>query len=75
MPTFRVYATDDVVGVEVAGCVKNVIAIASGMCDGLGFGANARAALVTRGLAEITRLAVSMGARPVTLPVWPGWAT
>lgn len=66
-PTFRVYTTDDVAGVEVGGCVKNVVAIASGMCDGLGFGANARAALITRGLVEITRLAVCMGAQPVTL--------
>jgi glycerol-3-phosphate dehydrogenase (NAD(P)+) len=67
IPTFRVYTTDDVVGVEVAGCAKNVVAIASGMCQGLGFGANARAALITRGLVEITRLAVAMGANPVTL--------
>ncbi len=67
VPTFRVYTTDDVVGVEVAGCAKNVVAIASGMCQGLGFGANARAALITRGLVEITRLAVSMGAKDVTL--------
>jgi glycerol-3-phosphate dehydrogenase (NAD(P)+) len=66
-PAFRVYTTDDVTGVEVAGCVKNVVAIAAGMCDGLGFGANARAALITRGLVEITRLAVCMGAQPVTL--------
>lgn len=67
VPTFRVYTSDDVVGIEVAGCVKNVVAIASGICDGLGFGANARAALITRGLVEITRLAVAMGAQPVTL--------
>lgn len=66
-PSFRVYTSDDVVGIEVAGCVKNVVAIASGMCDGLGYGANARAALITRGLVEITRLAVAMGAQPVTL--------
>ncbi|MBK6872216.1 MAG: NAD(P)-dependent glycerol-3-phosphate dehydrogenase [Kineosporiaceae bacterium] len=66
-PGFRVYTSDDVMGVEVAGCVKNVVAIASGMCEGLGFGANARAALITRGLVEITRLAVAMGAQPVTL--------
>jgi glycerol-3-phosphate dehydrogenase (NAD(P)+) len=64
---FRVYTSEDVVGIEVAGCAKNVVAIASGICDGLGFGANARAALITRGLAEITRLAVAMGAQPVTL--------
>ncbi len=66
-PAFRVYTSEDVVGIEVAGCVKNVVAIASGMCDGLGFGANARAALITRGLVEITRLAVELGAQPVTL--------
>jgi len=66
-PSFRVYTSNDVVGIEVAGCVKNVVAIASGMCDGLGYGANARAALITRGLVEITRLAVAMGAQPVTL--------
>lgn len=66
-PTFRIYTSPDVVGVEVAGCVKNVVAIASGMCHGLGYGASARAALVTRGLVEITRLAVAMGARPQTL--------
>jgi len=66
-PRFRVYTSADVTGVEVGGCVKNVVAIASGMCDGLGFGANARAALVTRGLVEITRLAVCMGAEAVTL--------
>ena len=63
---FRVYTTDDTVGVEIAACVKNVIAIAAGVCDGLGFGDNAKAALITRGLAEIRRLGVAMKARPET---------
>ncbi|GMU72806.1 MAG: glycerol-3-phosphate dehydrogenase [NAD(P)+] [Burkholderiales bacterium] len=63
----RVYETDDLVGVEVGGAVKNVLAIASGLSDGLGFGQNARAALVTRGLAEISRLAVAEGGRRETL--------
>jgi glycerol-3-phosphate dehydrogenase (NAD(P)+) len=57
----RVYYQDDVIGVEVGGAVKNVMAIATGICDGLGLGLNARAALITRGLAEITRLGVAMG--------------
>jgi glycerol-3-phosphate dehydrogenase (NAD(P)+) len=63
---FRVYTTQDVIGVELGGALKNVIAIAAGALDGLGFGYNARAALITRGLAEITRLGVSMGAKPLT---------
>jgi len=63
---FRVYTTQDVVGVELGGALKNVIAIAAGASDGLGFGANARAALITRGLAEMTRLGVAMGAQPLT---------
>lgn len=66
-PTFRPYTTDDVPGVEIGGCVKNVVAIATGLAAGLGFEANARAALVTRGLAEITRLGVALGANPLTL--------
>ena len=61
-PSLRVYANPDVVGVEIAGSVKNVIALAAGMGDGLGLGDNAKAALVTRGLAEITRLGLAMGA-------------
>jgi glycerol-3-phosphate dehydrogenase (NAD(P)+) len=65
-PTLRVYANDDIVGVEVGGAVKNVLAIATGLCDGLNLGLNARAALVTRGLAEITRLGLALGARPET---------
>jgi glycerol-3-phosphate dehydrogenase (NAD(P)+) len=63
---FRIYTTDDVVGVLVGGAIKNVIAIAAGVSDGLGMGSNARAALITRGLAEITRIGVAMGAQPAT---------
>lgn len=65
-PTLRVYANDDLVGVEVGGAVKNVLAIATGFCDGLQLGLNARAALITRGLVEITRLGVALGARADT---------
>ncbi|MFM7736017.1 MAG: NAD(P)H-dependent glycerol-3-phosphate dehydrogenase, partial [Alphaproteobacteria bacterium] len=65
-PTFRVYSSDDPVGVEVGGAMKNVIAVAAGACDGLSLGNNARAALVTRGLAEMTRLGVALGANPLT---------
>ena len=64
---FRPYYSDDVIGVEIGGAVKNVMAIAAGIADGLGFGANARAALITRGLNEITRLAIALGARAETL--------
>jgi len=64
---FRVYASDDPVGVEVGGALKNVIAIAAGACDGLGFGHNTRAALITRGLAELTRLAAAKGGNVLTL--------
>lgn len=64
--TLRVYSGDDLVGVEVAGALKNVMAIAVGVCDGLGLGYNARAALITRGLAEITRLGVRLGGRAET---------
>jgi glycerol-3-phosphate dehydrogenase (NAD(P)+) len=64
--TFRVYTNDDVTGVELAGATKNVIALAAGMLDGLGAGNNAKAALVTRGLVEITRLGVAMGAKEGT---------
>jgi len=63
----RIYASNDVIGVEVGGAVKNVMAIAAGICDGLGLGHNARAALLTRGLAEITRLGLKLGGRPETL--------
>jgi glycerol-3-phosphate dehydrogenase (NAD(P)+) len=65
--TFRPYTSGDVIGCEIGGCVKNVVAIAAGISDGFGFGANALAALVTRGLAEISRLAVRKGANPLTL--------
>jgi glycerol-3-phosphate dehydrogenase (NAD(P)+) len=65
--TFRAYTTDDVVGVELGGALKNVIAIAVGAAEGLGLGLNSRAALMTRGLAEVTRLAVAAGANPLTL--------
>lgn len=65
-PTWRMYTNNDVVGCEIAGVVKNVIAIGAGMAFGLGFGDNTRAALITRGLAETTRLAVAMGARAET---------
>ena len=58
----RIYANDDLIGVEVGGAVKNVLAIATGVCDGLGLGLNSRAALMTRGLAEIARLGVALGA-------------
>lgn len=63
---FRAYVSDDIVGAQLAGALKNVIAIAAGASDGLGFGHNARAALITRGLAEIRRLGVAMGAHPMT---------
>lgn len=64
---FRVYTTPDIIGVEIGGAVKNVIAIAAGVSDGLGYGHSARAALITRGLVEVTRLAVRLGASPQTL--------
>jgi glycerol-3-phosphate dehydrogenase (NAD(P)+) len=66
-PSFRLYTNDDVLGVELAGAMKNVMAIAAGACQGLGLGSNALAALITRGLAEMARLAVALGARPETL--------
>jgi glycerol-3-phosphate dehydrogenase (NAD(P)+) len=66
-PSFRLYTNDDVLGVELAGAMKNVMAIAAGACQGLGLGSNALAALITRGLAEMKRLAVALGARPETL--------
>lgn len=65
-PTLRIYASDDVIGVEVGGAVKNVLAIATGLCDGLQLGLNARAALITRGLHEMTLLGVALGARAET---------
>ena len=66
-PTFRLYTNDDVLGVELCGAIKNVMAIAAGTCQGLGLGANSLAALITRGLSEMTRLAVRIGAKPETL--------
>ncbi len=66
-PNFRLYTNDDVLGVELAGAMKNVIAIAAGVCQGIGLGSNPLAALITRGLAEMTRLAVALGAHQGTL--------
>lgn len=66
-PALRVYTSDDVIGVELAGALKNVFAIAAGVCDALGFGLNTTAALVTRGCSEMTRLAIDLGAQPLTL--------
>lgn len=65
-PNFRVYVQSDVIGIEIGGALKNVIAIGAGICDGLGFGSNTKAALVTRGLLEMTRLGLRMGANPNT---------
>jgi len=65
-PSMRIYANEDLPGVEVGGAVKNVLAIATGLCDGLALGLNARAALITRGLAEMTRLGLALGARAET---------
>ena len=62
----RVYTSDDVVGCEIGGALKNVIAIAAGVADGLGYGTNTKAALITRGLAELARLGVAVGGRPLT---------
>ncbi len=72
---FRAYTSSDVVGIEICGAMKNVIAIAAGISDGLGYGLNTRAALITRGLAEITRLGMAMGADPLTWRAWAGSAT
>lgn len=65
-PTFRVYTNPDVIGCEISGCVKNVIALGAGMAHGLGLGDNTKAALITRGLAELARLGVALGGRPLT---------
>ncbi len=65
-PTFRVYTTPDLIGVELGGALKNIIALGAGVCDGLGYGANAKAAFINRGLVEITRLGVAAGANPLT---------
>ena len=66
-PTFRLYTSPDTAGVEIGGAVKNVVAIGAGVCHGLGLGSNTQAALITRGLAEMTRLATALGGRPQTL--------
>lgn len=66
-PRFRVYTSEDVLGIEIGGALKNVIALAAGMGDGLGYGDNVKAALITRGITEIARLAIRMGANPETL--------
>jgi glycerol-3-phosphate dehydrogenase (NAD(P)+) len=66
-PTFRIYVSDDVAGAEIGGAVKNVLAIACGVVEGRGLGQNARAALIARGFAEMTRFGVALGARPETL--------
>ena len=66
-PVFRVYTSDDMLGIEIGGSLKNVIALAAGMADGVGYGDNVKAALITRGIREISRLAIPMGARPETL--------
>ena len=66
-PTFRLYTSADPAGVEIGGAVKNVVAIGAGVCHGLGLGSNTQAALITRGLAEMTRLAIALGGRPQTL--------
>jgi glycerol-3-phosphate dehydrogenase (NAD(P)+) len=65
-PNFRTYSSGDPIGVQVGGAIKNVLAVATGACDGLAFGDNARAAVITRGLAEMTRLGVALGANPLT---------
>src|SRR3546814_19909560 len=67
MPTFRPYASDDLIGAEIGGAVKNVLAIACGVVEGRGLGQNARAALISRGFAEMSRFGVARGARPETL--------
>lgn len=69
---FRVYTSNDLIGIELGGALKNIIALGAGISDGLGYGDNAKAALITRGLAEITRLSVSLGANPLTFLGLPG---
>lgn len=70
--SFRVYTSPDIIGIELGGALKNIIALGTGISDGLGYGDNAKAALITRGLAEITRLASSLGANPLTFLGLPG---
>ena len=72
---FRAYTQSDIVGVEIGGAVKNVLAIATGVSDGLGYGSNSRVFLITRGLAELMRLGVALGAKRETLMAWPASAT
>ena len=73
---FRVYSSNDLTGVELGGALKNIVALGAGICDGLEFGENAKAAFVTRGLAEIARLGVAAGAEPLTFArAGPGWGT
>lgn len=66
-PVFRVYISPDILGIELGGALKNVIALAAGIADGLGYGDNTKAALITRGITEIARLGIAMGAKPLTL--------
>jgi glycerol-3-phosphate dehydrogenase (NAD(P)+) len=73
--TFRVYTGTDVVGCEIAGATKNVMAIAAGLSDGLGFGENTRAVIITRGLAELGRLGITLGGSRSRSGGWPGWGT
>ncbi len=70
--SFRVYTSDDLLGIELGGALKNIIALGAGISDGLGYGDNAKAALITRGLAEITRLGTSLGANPLSFLGLPG---
>lgn len=70
--SFRVYTSKDIIGIELGGALKNIIALGAGISDGLGYGDNAKAALITRGLAEITRLGTSLGANPLTFLGLPG---
>ena len=74
-PYFRVYTNNDVIGSELGGAIKNIVAIAAGITDTMGFGDNAMAALMTRGLAELTRLGTRLGGQPLTFAGLPGWAT
>ncbi|MBU4333755.1 MAG: NAD(P)-dependent glycerol-3-phosphate dehydrogenase, partial [Candidatus Omnitrophica bacterium] len=67
-PNFRIYSSTDIIGVEIGGSIKNIIALACGVCDGLGFGSNTKAAILTRGLAEMSRLGKNLGAKEKTFP-------
>ena len=67
-PNFRIYSSTDIIGVEIGGSIKNIIAIACGVCDGLGFGSNTKAAILTRGLAEMSRLGIRLGTKEKTFP-------